>query len=118
MWMLLTLLACGSLSEAPTPSAPVALSDREVTVGCGMCMFGQMANTCEWAVEIDGEVYPGTGALPPTEDAHEDDGMCNVRRQATVSGKLQNGAFLATKFELHDVTEADRERSQGLHSHD
>jgi hypothetical protein len=101
LWLLVGVAAlsvgCGSNSTE--------VVDRTVKVGCGMCQFGMPhPGGCYWAVEIDGKVVPARGqALPSDHDNHAPDGMCNVTRDAVVSGTLYETYFLATRFDLQPV---------------
>ena len=72
-----------------------------VEVACGQCQFGLPGKGCDLAVRIDGKTYfvDGTG-IDDHGDAHSDDGFCNAVRQARVQGRVENGRFVATSFEL------------------
>ena len=72
-----------------------------VEVACGQCQFGFPGDDCDLAVRIDGTPYfvEGTG-IDDHGDAHSDDGFCNAVRQARVKGRVENGRFVATSFEL------------------
>jgi hypothetical protein len=86
------------------------ITDRTVQVGCGMCRFHREGASpgCYWAADFDGKVVPVRGdALPADHDSHAPDGMCNVTRDAVVSGTLHAGWFEATKFELAPVAPAE-----------
>jgi hypothetical protein len=109
---LLAALACGR-------DAGVVVRDREVTAGCGTCIFHvPEARGCFWAVQIDGHVYPVGGVHPPDDmvTAHEAGGMCAQPRQAIVDGEIRpDGRFLASKFEL--VPLDDRAAPAAKHVH-
>ena len=94
--LLAALTACGG------PSAPVeTLSNQTLEAGCGWCQYGMMGNNgCYWTVEWKEKLYVVQGAIPKDHENHAPDGMCNVKRQAVVSGRLSHGQFYATKFEL------------------
>jgi hypothetical protein len=98
---LLTVPACGDSSEE--------IHDRTVEVGCGMCRFHRRTDgSCYWAMRIDGEVVPVRGdAVPGDEGSHDPDGMCNVTREAIVSGTLYPTYFSATRFDLRPVAGAE-----------
>ena len=72
-----------------------------VEAACGQCQFGLPGDDCDLAVRIDGTPYyvDGTG-IDDHGDAHSDDGFCNAVRQARVQGRVENGRFVATSFEL------------------
>lgn len=72
-----------------------------VEAACGECQFGLAGNDCDLAVRIEGKAYfvDGTG-IDDHGDAHSNDGFCNAVRQARVHGRIENGRFVATSFEL------------------
>ncbi len=98
---LATLPACGSGS--------VEVEDRVVEAACGLCQFEMEGRSdCYWAIRIEGKEFMVRGDVLPTDDehdAHDDEGMCAVTRNAVVSGTLYESYFLATKFELQPVPE-------------
>lgn len=108
---LLGLAACGS--------SATEISDRTVEVGCAMCQFEmEGAETCFWAARFDGKTVTVRGdALPEDHDAHAPDGMCNVTRQAVVSGTLYPTYFLATKFELLPIDPSALPAEPHAHEH-
>ncbi len=59
--------------------------------------------SCIWAVELEDTPYTVEGALPQDHDSHAHDGMCNMKREAVVSGEMKDGKFVATSFELVPV---------------
>ena len=96
----LTAVGCDSAEE---------IRDRTVEVGCGMCRFHRLRDDgkCYWAADFDGNVVPVQGDVVPDEaNNHAPDGMCNVTRDAIVSGTLYPTYFLATRFELQPVAPA------------
>jgi hypothetical protein len=103
------LVAIGALTvfagcgvEGSTPiNAPTQLVDREVEAACGECQFKMEGKSCDLAVRIDGKSYYVDGSsIDKHGDAHADDGMCECVRKAKVTGKIENGRFAATKFEV------------------
>ncbi len=70
-----------------------------VEASCGQCNFGMKGSGCSLAVKIDGKPYFVDGVkLRDLGDAHGEDGMCNVVRQAEVEGAIVNDRFHATSF--------------------
>ncbi|MFO0912200.1 MAG: DUF6370 family protein [Pirellulales bacterium] len=86
---------------APT-TAPISVQDQTVEAGCGMCQFNAHAEEgCALAVRIDDQVYMVDGSrLSDHGNPHASDGMCYVCRKAKVTGKIENGRFVAASFEL------------------
>ena len=96
LWSLSMLLVgpgCGD--------SPVEITNQELTVACGMCLFS-MPDTrgCYWAVEIDEKHYTVSGVFPRDHQNHAPDGMCNVRRRAILDGTIRGQTFVASRFEL------------------
>lgn len=82
-------------------SATKRLRGETVEAGCAMCLFAmEGVRGCIWAVHIDGKPYLAEGNLPRYHEAHAPDGMCNVMRQAVVSGELVHSKFVAQTFDL------------------
>lgn len=115
-----SVLTLGCSEEAPTaqpvngsaandPNFTMDVTDQVVEASCGMCNFGLKADECSLAVKIDGKPYFVDGAnLDDFGNAHDEkEGMCAVVRQAKVSGKVENGRFTATKFELLPLAAAE-----------
>ena len=92
-----------SKEQLKQPSVATTQQDQGLVVeaACGQCLFGLAGNDCDLAVRIDGKAYfvDGTG-IDDHGDAHSDDGLCNAVRQARVQGRVEDGRFLATSFEL------------------
>ncbi|MCP4438798.1 MAG: hypothetical protein GY810_07625 [Aureispira sp.] len=104
------------MSEAENAPA-IELSQKMVEASCGQCNFGLAGNSCDLAIRVDGKAYFVDGAkIDDHGDAHADHGFCNAIRQAKVDGKVENGRFLATNFELMPVEEAPADDHN--HSHD
>lgn len=74
----------------------------QVTAGCGSCVFGmQGVEGCPLAVKIEGQPYLVTGVeMDALGDAHAADGLCSIARQATTSGRIEGGMFVAQRMEL------------------
>jgi hypothetical protein len=95
LFLVCLMLGCG---EAPKS---VDLSAEVVTAGCGMCQYQVFGTSgCYWSVEWEGKPYVVQGTIPEEHENHAPDGMCNMKRQAKVSGRLKSGQFYATSFEL------------------
>jgi hypothetical protein len=71
--------------------AALTVTNRTAEVGCGMCMY-KMAGVdgCHLAVMLDGKPYLVNGATWPNHD------YCDRKIPAVVTGKLDNGTFIAT----------------------
>ena len=103
--IVLSTLGCGEQvrrekSVAATADSPsIALTDRVVEAGCGLCMFGLERPGCETAIRVDGLTYLATGADIPNAEDHAT-GMCDSIHQARVSGQTAGSQFVATSFVL------------------
>ena len=76
-----------------------------VDASCGQCQFGLTSDKgCDLAVKIDGKAYFVDGTkIDEHGDAHNKvDGFCEVVRKAKVTGKIVDGRFVASSFELVD----------------
>ena len=72
-----------------------------VNTSCGICMFEMTGDECELAVQINDKYYYVEGTtIDEHGDAHAEDGFCNAIRKAKVTGKVKNGVFYASSFEL------------------
>lgn len=93
---ILTVLAsCGSLNKKSESISGT------YDVSCGKCVFEMTGESCDLAIEVDGKYYYVEGSeLHDHGDAHAEDGMCNVRRKALVTGEIKKGVFIAESFEL------------------
>jgi len=108
--VLIAFLATGCGERAtPEPAAgEVAVESLVVEAACGQCQFGLPGHDCDLALRIDGESYFVDGtAIDDHGDAHAEDGFCNAVRQARVTGRVVDGRFVATSFELVDDQVAD-----------
>ncbi len=115
-------VACGSLlllsgcetdstdagGAAAVESQTVAMVDQVVEASCGQCQFGMEGSGCDLAVRIDGKSYYVDGSsIDDHGDAHGEDGMCNCVRQATVTGEVKNGRFVATTIKVLPLEKKD-----------
>jgi len=91
-----------SCSTGGIPRGATAVATQVVVAGCSMCMFrDEPFRGCFWAVEIDGARYLLDGpAFPPEHDTHGPEGMCSVKREATIEGWIEGDRFQATRFDL------------------
>lgn len=83
-------------------TAAVSIQDRVVEAACAFCQFHSPTDKgCELAVRIDDQVYLVEGSrLGDHGDPHASDGMCYVCRKAKVTGKIENGRFIASSFQV------------------
>ncbi len=87
--------------QQPPVAATQVVQGMVVEAACGECLFELEGDGCDLAVRIDGKAYFVDGSeLNDHGDAHADDGFCNAVRQARVQGRVENGRFVATSFEL------------------
>lgn len=79
----------------------VRFEDRELTVGCGACIFAMPGvMPCPWAAEIDGKHYLMKGRLDHNHNGHAADGICNMPRQARITGELRDDLLYVEKMTL------------------
>ena len=74
-----------------------------VDAACGQCLLGLKGEKkgCDLAVRLDGQSYFVDGfTMKQLGDAHANDGMCNAIRKAKVTGRVENGRFAASTFDL------------------
>lgn len=77
------------------------LENATVKIGCGRCQFHMAeAQGCPFAAEIDGQHYLIQGRVPEDHQSHAQDGICNMVREAKVSGTLRDGKLITTKLDL------------------
>jgi hypothetical protein len=72
-------------------------------VSCGQCQFNLTDQKgCDLAVKIDGKAYFVDGAhIDDFGDAHDKNtGFCEVIREASVVGIIENNRFKATSIKL------------------
>ncbi len=91
----------------PAEDEPVVLAESEsatqtVEVGCAMCIYEMEGiDKCTLAVKIDSTPYLVEGVeIHELGDAHAEDGLCLIAREAVVEGKLEGDEFIATKVEF------------------
>jgi len=94
--------ASSSQRTASDASGPIIeIVNQVVETSCGECQFEMEGTSCDLAVRIDGVAYFVDGfGIDDLGDAHAADGLCNAIRQARVTGRIENGRFIATAFEL------------------
>ena len=74
-------------------------------VSCGQCQFElDSQDGCDLSVRINGEAYFVEGfGINDFGDAHDKTtGFCEVIRKGEVSGKVENGKFVASNIKLVD----------------
>ncbi len=99
----LMLAGCQSSQKAGTgPGPDGVVKGRQVEAGCSLCIYDVESDQgCTLAIKMNDKVYLVTGTdMHDHGDAHADDGMCMVARQAVVDGKVEDGRFAATSFKL------------------
>lgn len=100
----LVRVAAATLVVACSNSA-ITLNNQVVPVACGRCIYHmQGVPGCQWAAEVQGKHYlVQSGKLPKDHAMHAPDGMCNMARQATITGTVRGDRLVATQFELLPV---------------
>ena len=99
---------CGERATPESAAGEPEVEALVVEAACGQCQFGLAGHDCDLAVRIDGESYFVDGTeIDDHGDAHAADGFCNAVRQARVTGRVEDGRFIATSFELLDDRVAD-----------
>ena len=79
----------------------VAFTEEIVDAACGECQLGMEGVSCDLAVRTkSGDYFVDGTSLDAHGEAHDDHGMCNCIRKAKVTGKIENGRFVAQSFEL------------------
>jgi hypothetical protein len=98
---LLPLLISGLASGCTTSKPLVLNAPTVVETACGECQFGMKGHDCDLAVRIAGRAYFVDGVhIDSLGNAHSTNGLCNAVRQAKVTGSIQRGRFVATRFTL------------------
>lgn len=93
--------ALSLISPACRSNPTRRLRGETVRAACAMCLFEMEGiRGCMWAVEVDHELYLAEGNLPKHHDPHGPDGMCNIERQAVVTGEIVNNRLIARHFDL------------------
>lgn len=72
-------------------------------LSCGQCKFDLDSESgCSLAIRIDDKAYFVEGFnIDDFGDAHDENiGFCNVIRKGTVTGKVEDGRFVASNIEL------------------
>jgi len=89
------LVSCGSLEKSGEKISGT------FAVSCGMCNLDMTGDACALAIEIEDKTYYVEGSdLHDHGDAHAQDGLCTVRRDAKVVGQIKKGVFVAESLEL------------------
>jgi len=102
--VLLALVACaGDGTPAPAADLDLVLAGAVVEASCGQCRLDLPGEGCDLAIRVDGATFfvRGTG-IDDHGDSHAEDGFCNAVRSARVSGRVEDGVFVAETFELVD----------------
>ena len=90
----------GDLSQAKSDSATL-VTDQVVDATCGQCQWGMTGGGCDLGVKFEGATYFVDGSsIDDHGDAHGEDGLCNCVRKATVAGKVEDGRFVASSFNV------------------
>ncbi len=97
-----SLFGCRTTGRSANHQELRTNSPRTVEAGCATCIFDMPDVTgCKLAVKIDGRAYLVTGSsIDDHGDAHAASGLCNASRKAIVEGEIEDGRFVASKFEL------------------
>jgi hypothetical protein len=97
----LLLLSFSSFAQNPFGKINTSLALDTLDASCGSCNFKMAKKGCFLAIKKDGVAYEvkGTG-LDDHGDAHAADGFCLAVRRARVQGRIENGFFVASYFEL------------------
>ncbi len=78
-----------------------------VEAACGQCLFHLPGKGCNLAIRYGGRAHFVDGVdLDSLGDAHASDGMCQVIRQARVSGEFRNGRFIASSLQLLPIQDS------------
>lgn len=100
-------LTCVPAGCRPPADGEASYDDVVADVACGQCQFGLAGSGCDLAVRLDGTAYYVDGSsIDDHGDAHADDGLCNAVRPARVSGRIEDGRFVATSVELMQAVDA------------
>lgn len=87
----------GEKNKPPTAVSKPLIVDA----ACGQCKLGLPGKGCNLAVRIDSVAYFVDGSeIDSHGDAHAADGFCKAIRKAKVEGKVVEGRFKATAFNL------------------
>lgn len=95
------LVSFASMAQKPFGKINPSLPVDTLAASCGSCNFKMAKKGCFLAVKKDDIAYEvkGTG-LDDHGDAHAADGFCMAVRKARVQGKVENGFFVVSYFEL------------------
>ncbi len=99
-------IGCGRTEPLATEAAKpaiqtVALTEEIVEAACGECQFGMKGSSCDLAIRhSSGDFFVDGSAIDDHGDAHSEDGLCNCKRKAKVTGTIENGRFVAKSIKL------------------
>ena len=97
----------------------IPIENQVLKTACGSCIFKMKdAVNCPFAVEIDGKHYLVQGAVPQDHNSHMADGICNMAREARITGVLRDGKLIASSFELLPAEYVPDAPAHHDHSHD
>jgi Family of unknown function (DUF6370) len=102
----LVLVGCGRTEpvavKPPIPSIQtVALTEEIVEAACGECQFGMEGKSCDLAIRhSSGDFFVDGSSIDDHGNAHSEDGLCNCKRKAKVTGTIENGRFVAKSIKL------------------
>jgi hypothetical protein len=104
--LLLFISGCAP-ERVPNRAAGEFSNPTVVEAACGQCLLElDEKKGCDLAVRFDGTSYFVDGfTMKQLGDAHADDGMCEVVRKALVTGRVENGRFVAATLDLLPVEE-------------
>jgi hypothetical protein len=95
------LLSFSGFAQKPFGKVNPSWAIDTLETSCGSCNFQMAKKGCYLAVKKDGQAYEVKGTnLDDHGDAHAADGFCMAIRKARVQGKIENGYFVASYFEL------------------
>lgn len=99
--LLLILSGCGKSESAFMKIEKQLKRGTEVEAACGQCMFDMEGYGCDLAIRVGENTFFVEGThIDAHGDAHSDAGFCNAISKAKVKGKIEDGKFIASSFEL------------------
>jgi hypothetical protein len=104
--VIIMFFVCSNLSAQDSTALKLDPTKKIMLVdaACGQCQFNMKGKGCTLAVKIKGTPYFVEKAhIDSFGDAHDTEGFCNAIRKAKVQGKIVDGKFIATYFELLDL---------------
>lgn len=96
-----SIAAAQTAEEAsPTEDSPTFLTET----GCASCSYKMPGvRGCQTAVKLDGKAY----LLEGVETNAHADGLCDATKFARIAGKVHNGRFVATHYEIDESASAE-----------